>query len=751
LIALAALLAVLAAAPAASRASPAGTSPPPALQVLGIELEVTDVGQAVELYADGLGFELLDRGPDTAILRSGTVLLGLRHAPEGPAAPPLAVPRVHAEFETANLKRTLERLGQHQVKVLEGRPLPTAGGIFVTIRDPSGHLHRLVELAALTASRINRPVLREVAIEVPDLGRAREFYGGLLGLAPATLTEPPLLPLGDARAPRVLLRPSVREAGSLQLPSALPETLLLGTANLGAATAALAARGIELLGGVQQSPLGRYASFKDPLGNTVELVEPRRSWAAAPALPLGPEARAGLAWEPYTVHAVDGRAIEAALGHLTVPENRQQAGGRTVRLAFLRFASTAARPGPPIVYLAGGPGGSGIADAAGNRLPLFLALRQVADVIALDQRGTGLSRPELTCSESWSIPLTRPAEPEEILSLAGQHSWACARALRRSGIDLAGYNTRESADDLEDLRRALGVPRLSLLGYSYGTHLALAAMRRHPAGVAAAALAGFEGPDQLLRLPSTADEELATISRLAAAGSATGGAAPDLAAALRKLYAHLEERPETILIQMPWSNSEAQVTVGRFDLQWMVAQSLASRAGIAKLPGQVAAMERRDYSALGAFALASRRGWLGSAVPYAIQCASGISAERLQRIERERETSLLGRALDFPFPDICEAWSVPDLGPEFRAPVRTEVPTLFISGTLDVRTPASDAAEARAAFAHGSRLLVEGGSHGDDLLVASPEIGRTIVKFFAGEPVADSSIRLEPLAFQPAR
>jgi pimeloyl-ACP methyl ester carboxylesterase/catechol 2,3-dioxygenase-like lactoylglutathione lyase family enzyme len=749
-IAFAPLLALLAGTPAAVPEPPAGTSLPPAIEVLGVELEVTDLPQAVEFYGDGLGFEILDRGPDTAILRSGTVLLSLRRAPEGPAAPSLAVPRVHAELETANLKRTLEGLGQHQVKVLEGRPLPTAGGIFVTIRDPSGHLHRLVELAALARSRINRPALREVAIEVPDLGRAREFYGGLLGLAPATQTAPALLALGDAGAPRVVLRPSVREAGDSKLPSALPETLLLGTANLAAGKAALAARGVELLGGVRQSPLGRYASFRDPLGNAVELIEPRRAWATAPALPRGSEARAGLAWEPYTLHAGDGRAIEAELGHLTVPENRQQAGGRTVQLALLRFASTAIRPGPPIVYLAGGPGGSGIADAAGNRLPLFMALRQVADVIALDQRGTGLSRPELTCSESWSIPLTRPAEPEEILSLAGQHSWACARALRRAGIDLAGYNTRESADDLEDLRLALGVPRLSLLGYSYGTHLALAAIRRHPAGVATVVLAGFEGPDQLLRLPSTADEQLAAISRLAAAASGSG-APPDLAGALRRLYAHLEERPETILMPMPWANSEAQVTVGRFDLQWMVAQALTSRAGIAKLPGQVAAMERRDYSALGAFALVSRRGWLGSAVPYAVQCASGISAERLRRIEREREASLLGRALDFPFPDICEAWAIPDLGPDFRAPLRTAVPTLFISGTLDVRTPASDAAEARAAFAHGSRLLVEGGGHGDDLLLSSPEIGRTIVKFFAGEPVADSSIRLEPLAFQPAR
>ena len=37
---------------------------------------------------------------------------------------------------------------------------------------------------------------------------------------------------------------------------------------------------------------------------------------------------------------------------------------RKIRLSYVRFASTAAKPGPPIIYLAGGPGGG---DAGGGR------------------------------------------------------------------------------------------------------------------------------------------------------------------------------------------------------------------------------------------------------------------------------------------------------------------------------------------------------------------------------------------------
>ena len=54
--------------------------------------------------------------------------------------------------------------------------------------------------------------------------------------------------------------------------------------------------------------------------------------------------------------------------------------------------------------------------------------------------------------------------------------------LRRasSGVSPSGYTTVQSADDLEDLRRALGARKIDLWGISYGTHLAMAAMRRHP-------------------------------------------------------------------------------------------------------------------------------------------------------------------------------------------------------------------------------------------------------------------------------
>jgi pimeloyl-ACP methyl ester carboxylesterase len=482
------------------------------------------------------------------------------------------------------------------------------------------------------------------------------------------------------------------------------------------------------------------ASFFLPL---LFLVPPAAAGETRAAGPDAAPAPPRLTVEPYEVRTADGRQVAAELARFGVPEDRRRSAGPQVELAFVRLRSTAAHPGPPIVYLAGGPGGSGIAATEGSRLELLLGLRALADVIAFDQRGTGLARPELNCSESWTLPLDRPLDRAAMMAAAREHSRACAEELRGQKIDLGAYNTNESADDLEDLRRALGVPRVSLLGVSYGTHLALAILRRHPGSISRAVLAGVEGPDQMLRRPSGVQRLL---ERAGALGRRESPAAPDLVPALSRLLAQLGRQPVTVEVEVPLALRRARVTVGREDLAWMIDQQLNSRTGIAALPGLVASMQRGDFTALAAFAERARRGWLGTAMPYAMQCASGASAPRLARIREEEAHTTLGAELDFPFPGICAAWGVPDLGAAFRAPVRSDVPVLLISGTLDARTPPENAREVRRDLTHAAELVVEGGGHGDDLLLASPEIARRVERFLRGEPVADSVVALPPPA-----
>lgn len=180
----------------------------------------------------------------------------------------------------------------------------------------------------------------------------------------------------------------------------------------------------------------------------------------------------------YKFEAQNGEEVAAELGTFLVAENRNDPDSRQIPLRFVRFNSTSQNPGPPIVYLAGGPGGSGIDTARGSRFPLFMAMREFADVIAFDQRGTGMSGfEELDCDDPFELPFDQPVQRAEAASIVAGVTKGCIDRLRRNDIDVDAYNTAESAADLMDLRVFLGTEKLTLWGISYGSHLGLATMK----------------------------------------------------------------------------------------------------------------------------------------------------------------------------------------------------------------------------------------------------------------------------------
>ncbi|HEU5131189.1 MAG TPA: hypothetical protein VFT26_03760, partial [Pyrinomonadaceae bacterium] len=129
--------------------------------------------------------------------------------------------------------------------------------------------------------------------------------------------------------------------------------------------------------------------------------------------------------KPYTFENNKKEKVDAEFGTLLVPENRSDSESNLIELAFVRFKSTAKSPGPPIVYLAGGPGGSGIGAARGSRFPLFMALREIADVIAFEQRGTGFSKPNLTCLNRLALPLDVPPAREAAIKELRENARDC--------------------------------------------------------------------------------------------------------------------------------------------------------------------------------------------------------------------------------------------------------------------------------------------------------------------------------------
>jgi len=440
--------------------------------------------------------------------------------------------------------------------------------------------------------------------------------------------------------------------------------------------------------------------------------------------------------EPCVFVSSSGDSVAAEWGRFLVPENRKSDSTRNIQLSFVRFQGTAQEPGPPIVYLAGGPGGSGIEAARSKRFPLFMALREIGDVIAFDQRGTGASEPDLSCPGSrYAYPLNEPLTREKWLRLEERAAELCIDSLVARGVDLRGYTTAESAWDLDALRQALGEEKVSLLGISYGTHLGLAAIRQFPHRIHRAILAGVEGVDHTFMVPTTQEEHLKFLA-VEAAKQEIVEYVPDLLKAIDSVLTMLDEAPVPVEVPGGENRPADTVVIGKFDVQFRTAMMLNTRNW--DVPRVYGDMLQKDFSFVAAFMRNFRKFQGVGGLELLMECASGASSLRLLQIKRERDANLLADARNFPFPELCEvvyrrvpALRLPD---SFRQPVESDVPVLFVSGTFDGVTPFTNAVETARGFPHGQHLVIQGAQHSNDLLISSPLIAEEMLRFMRGQP-----------------
>jgi pimeloyl-ACP methyl ester carboxylesterase len=442
------------------------------------------------------------------------------------------------------------------------------------------------------------------------------------------------------------------------------------------------------------------------------------------------------------LRAEDGTKFILTEGMIRVPEIRAKGGeSGSIELFAVRIGRSSTPTRSAHVLLAGGPGDSGAALATGlakrGGATLFDMLD--ADMIGIDQRGTGKSSPNLQTQALYGLPLDQPGSPKLWLPLMEKVCREVAANFASRGIHLAAYNTQESADDIEAVRRVLGSPRITLWGRSYGSHLALATLRRHPTTIDRVILANPEGPDDTFKLPSRVD---AVLQRLEELDTARG---PRLTVLMRRVLDRLEREPQFVEVTHPMTGETIRVGIGKFDVQWLSAHALGDPRTAATLPKAYQEMDRGNFTRVAQLALAQRlRFGVQSAMKQMMDLSSGATASRRARIEREAASSLLGNAINFPLMDLGTAWNSPDLGDDFRRPVRSRIPVLVLAGDLDPRTPVENGREIVKHLDNGHLVVLTNAGHHFDLF-GSPQIRELLKAFLRGERL--SVTRLTPSSF----
>jgi pimeloyl-ACP methyl ester carboxylesterase len=184
---------------------------------------------------------------------------------------------------------------------------------------------------------------------------------------------------------------------------------------------------------------------------------------------------------------------------LRVPLDYAHPNGRTIGLAVIREPASDPRERiGALVMNPGGPGASGVQflRQAAGAFPAVIRAR--FDLVSFDPRGVGASAPvhclsgaQLTAYLAANPVPTTAAQRATAVALAKEFAAGCRRY---SGALLPFVGTIDVARDMDVLRAALGEPRLTYLGFSYGTFLGALYAQLFPRRIRAMVLDGAVDP-----------------------------------------------------------------------------------------------------------------------------------------------------------------------------------------------------------------------------------------------------------------
>ena len=447
------------------------------------------------------------------------------------------------------------------------------------------------------------------------------------------------------------------------------------------------------------------------------------SFGAAAAAPAAPTS---LTLQPCEVPGV---ARKVRCGSLEVFENRTLQTGRRIPLKILVLPATGSdRTADPLVFLEGGPGAAATEDAPGFAQE-FARILERRDILLVDQRGTGGSHP-LNCT------LFAPADRlesylGEFFPLEGVKR--CRPELER-GSDLKRYTTPIAADDLDEVRAALGYEKLNLFGVSYGTRAALVYLRRHGAHVRTVTLLGVSPTDQdiPLRFPVDTERSLDGVLAECAADPACHAAFPDPKGDLRAALARLKADPATVEIVHPETGAPTTVRLSRDVAAEAIRYMLYAPESARHIPAVVHAAAAGDLAPITEIALYTRQHIVSSGsngLYLSVTCAEDLPWIRPDEAERLAAGTMLG---DYRYREQradCAVWPRAGLPIGYRLPVHSKVPVLIVSGAWDPVTPPSNGTAVAKSLSRSLHVVVPHGGHSLEGLVGADCIGRLEADF----------------------
>lgn len=434
-------------------------------------------------------------------------------------------------------------------------------------------------------------------------------------------------------------------------------------------------------------------------------------------------------------------------GHVVVPVDRSGVvipTTTTVTLSVMWKPAKVADTDGAIFALAGGPGQAATPYATDFAVALAPALT-TRDLVIFDQRGTGASA--LSCPGA-AFAMTYQQYVEE-----------CAAEL---GSARSYYTSKDSALDMEAVREAVGIDKVTVFGVSYGTYVAQLYARLFPTHAAALVLdsvVSSNGVDPFLRSNFTAIRSV-----LAANCSKTlcSGITSNPYHDLMRLVTRARTKGGLSLHYVNSTGKVRTLTASQIDLFYFVTEMFSlDAASRARFPAAIRAALDGDSYPLGrllapASSTAVSNAELSDTLYLATRCTEETFPWSMSDSLGGRKSKLTSAlaaiptnafnpftsaaALSLSDVNYCLYWPAPAVAvdPTVTAPL-PDIPVLVLNGLEDDVTPAVDAKEVAALFPQAKSISVPFTGHSvitDVWPNATTCVTRALTSFFGGTAIA---------------
>ena len=304
----------------------------------------------------------------------------------------------------------------------------------------------------------------------------------------------------------------------------------------------------------------------------------------------------------------------------------------------------------------------------------------------------------------------------------------------KEGVNLEVYNSAQNAADIESLRQALGYDQINLYGISYGTRLALTVLRDAPGKVRSVVIDSVYTPqvDLYSQIPVNGERAFETLFNACEAEPTCAENYPDLRQTFFDLKARLDKEPVTFTVKLN-SGEQHQMLLNGDSLMGLVFQSLYATTIIPMLPRLIYDLRdgNTDLAAGLEGEFLSQYDKINVGMQHAVQCKEELpfvtQADIEQTLQQNPDYAPLGSRGIIE----CKAWGGKPADPIENQPVKSDVPTLVVSGEFDPVTPPTWAEDAARTLSQSFYFNVPRAGHGPSI---SEDCPRSIVLAFLDNP-----------------